>query len=401
MGSGTSRVNRYDNENKTRTSRNKNLYDDFNNFEKYTNFTDVSKIEAVPLDSLRENANKREGYRYLKDYDLVEERKERKELDDFNYLYKDVRSNYDLKAALREARETREKDELEKDGEGDLNKYTQVGNYDKGKGEDWQKVIDIEKEDDDDKRFAEDTKIPVMTGDLYNVAVGHIDFLDVNFLTGNKDHDEGSPWMILRNFAAGLIHISIYIASAILLVMLIIYGIQIVGHSFDNPEGEAEAKTRLEQFTTSIAMLIGSVVIMGLCIFGSDTFFKSLENRENAELPIRVNVETAGYSFSTTAAGYARYMAGIEDVDEWVEKGLYTLGFIVLAWVNLAVIIFMIVRMFALWILSMIGPIAAALHILNIEGMMSFRRWAGLYISLSLIQVLLSMIYTLILNYAI
>ena len=94
-------------------------------------------------------------------------------------------------------------------------------------------------------------------------------------------------------------------------------------------------------------------------------------------------------------------MAGIEDVDEWVEKGLYTLGFIVLAWVNLAVIIFMIVRMFALWILSMIGPIVAALHILNIEGMMSFRRWAGLYISLSLIQVLLSMIYTLILNYAI
>ena len=84
-----------------------------------------------------------------------------------------------------------------------------------------------------------------MTVDLYNVAVGHIDFLDVNFLTGNKDHDEGSPWMILRNFAAGLIHISIYIASAILLVMLIIYGIQIVGHSFDNPEGEAEAKTRL------------------------------------------------------------------------------------------------------------------------------------------------------------
>ena len=100
MSNGTSRVNRYDNENKTvgtRTSRNKNLYDDFNNFEKYTNFTDVSKIEAVPLDSLRENANKREGYRYLKDYDLVEKKKERKELDDFNYLYRNTRSNYNLK----------------------------------------------------------------------------------------------------------------------------------------------------------------------------------------------------------------------------------------------------------------------------------------------------------------
>ena len=117
MGSGTSRVNRYDNENKTvgtRISRNKNLYDDFNNFEKYTSFTDVSKIEAVPLDSLRENANKREGYRYLKDYDLVEKKKERKELDDFNYLYRNTRGNYNLKEALEEARESREKDELEK-----------------------------------------------------------------------------------------------------------------------------------------------------------------------------------------------------------------------------------------------------------------------------------------------
>ena len=294
-----------------------------------------------------------------------------------------------------------EKEELAKDGDGDLNKYTQVGDYEKGNGQKWQKVIDIEKEDSDDKRFAEDTKIPVMTGDLYNVSVGHIDFLDINFLTGNENHDEGSPWMILRNFAASLIHICIYIASAILLVSLIVYGIQIVGHSFDNPEGEAEAKTRLEQFTTSIAMVIGSVIIMGMCIFGSNALFNSLESRETRELPIRVNVETAEYSFSTTAAGYARYMAGIEDVDEWVEKGLHTLTFIVLAWVNLILIIFMIVRMFALWILSMLGPITAALHILNIEFGMSFRRWAGLYISLSFVQVFLSIIYTIILNYAI
>lgn len=293
-----------------------------------------------------------------------------------------------------------EKEELAKNGDGDLNKYTQVGDYEKGKCKDWQKVIDIEKEDDDDKRFAEDTKIPVMTGDLYNVSVGHIDFLDINFLDGNKNHDEGSPWMIMRNLAASLIHIAIYIASAILLVSLIIYGIQIVGHSFDNPEGEAEAKSRLEQFTTSVAMLIGSVLIMGLCIFGSNELFNKIENIETRELPIRVNVETAGYSFSTTAAGYTRYMAGIEDVDEWVEKGLYTIGFIALAWVNLILIILMLVRMIALWILSMIGPITAALHILNIEFGMSFRRWTSLYISLSFVQVLLSILYTIILNYA-
>ena len=240
-----------------------------------------------------------------------------------------------------------------------------------------------------------------MTGDLYNIAIGHVSFLDVNILTGNKDHDEDSPWMLMRNFAATLIHISIYIASAVLLATLIIFGIQIVKNSFSNPEGEAEYKKKLEMFSRSVAMLIGSVLIMGLCIFGSKTFFNSVEQRENTELPIRVNVESAGYSFSTTAAGYARYMAGIEDVDEWVEKGLHTLTFIVLAWVNLILIIFMIVRMFALWILSMLGPITAALHILNIEFGMSFRRWAGLYISLSFVQVFLSIIYTIILNYAI
>ena len=293
------------------------------------------------------------------------------------------------------------KDELAEDGDGDMNKYTQVGDYTEGKGQDWQQIIDIEKEDDDDKRFAEDTKIPVMIGDLYNVAVGHISILDVNFLTGNEDHEEGSPWTIMRNFAASLIHIAIYIASAILLVSLIIFGIQIVTKSFDDPEGEAEVKTKLEKFTTSVALLIGSVIIMALCIFGSDSFFKSVENRESFELPIRVNVETAGYSFSTTAAGYVRYVAGLEDVDEWVEKGFFTFGFIILAWVNLAAIVVMLIRMIALWILSMIGPIAAALQVLNIEAIMSFKKWVGLYVGLSLIQVFLSMLYTLILNYAI
>ena len=117
MNNGTSsRVNRYEGTKTvgTRTNRNKNLYDDLNNFERYTNFTDVSKIEAVPLETLRENANKREGYRYLKDYDLVEKKKERKELDDFNYLFRNTKSNYNLKETLEEARETREKDELER-----------------------------------------------------------------------------------------------------------------------------------------------------------------------------------------------------------------------------------------------------------------------------------------------
>ncbi len=287
----------------------------------------------------------------------------------------------------------------------DVNKYTNVADYNKedsdtskNKDNDWQKVINIDKENDDDKRFSEKSKIPVMIGDLYNVAVGHIDFLDINFLSASENNN--SFWLILRNIAAGLIHISIYISCAILLITLFIYGIQIVTHSFDNPEGEANAKERLEGFARSIATLVSSVLIMGLCIYGSDSFFKTIENRENTELPIRVNVEASGYSFSTTVAGYVRYMAGIDDVDQWVEKGLYTLAFIALAIVNLAIVVLMIVRMLVLWFLSMVGPISAALEVFNIEGIISFRRWITLYIGYSLIQVGLSLIYNIVLNYA-
>ena len=31
--------------------------------------------------------------------------------------------------------------------------------------------------------FTKDTYIPVISGDLYNIAVDHIDFFDINFLT--------------------------------------------------------------------------------------------------------------------------------------------------------------------------------------------------------------------------
>ena len=291
--------------------------------------------------------------------------------------------------------------ELEKDGNENVNKYVQIGDSEEGGGEDWQKVIDIKKEDDNDSRFDEDTEIPVVAADLYNVASGKISFLDVNFLTGNQYHDDGSPWMILRNFAAGLIHIALYISGAILVVTLILYGIQIVRHSYDNPEEEAEYKKKLEDFVKSVAILIGSIVIMGLCIFGSNALLWNGDNNSDTELPIRVNVEPAGYSFSTTATGYARYMASNENVDEWVQKLLYTIEYIVLVHINLFVVILMLIRMFVLWGLSIIGPITAALNALGVESRMSFKTWVISYVSISAIQWVLSLGYVFVLNFTI
>ena len=114
------RMERYDNSNRStvrsRTEKNQDLYNDLGRLEKYTTLTDVSKIEAVELNAAKKNYRTREGYHQIKDYDIdIEEKpKERKELDEFNFLYNDEHKTYDINKVLEEAKELRERDSLEK-----------------------------------------------------------------------------------------------------------------------------------------------------------------------------------------------------------------------------------------------------------------------------------------------
>ena len=114
------RMERYDSSNRntvrSRTEKNQDLYNDLGRLEKYTTLTDVSKIEAVELNAAKKNYRTREGYHSLKDYDMnIEEKpKERKELDEFNFLYNNEHKTYDINKVLEEAKELREKDALEK-----------------------------------------------------------------------------------------------------------------------------------------------------------------------------------------------------------------------------------------------------------------------------------------------
>ena len=114
------RMERYDSSNRntvrSRTEKNKDLYNDLGRLEKYTTLTDVSKIDAVELSSAKKNYRTREGYHSLKDYDInIEEKpKERKELDEFNFLYNNEHKTNDINKVLEEAKELREKDALEK-----------------------------------------------------------------------------------------------------------------------------------------------------------------------------------------------------------------------------------------------------------------------------------------------
>lgn len=292
------------------------------------------------------------------------------------------------------------------DGLGNLDKYTKVGEY--KKGEAVFKSIDIEKDknENDEDDFTEENEIPVMIGDLYNIAVGHIDFIDVNFLTGNTTknadgtglrHEEDSIWTNFRNFAAAIIRMSIYLASAILVMTLIWYGIGIVRHTFDNPRARLDGKEGINRLKNSLLILIGTILFMSLCIFGSQSLYNSISKEDSYELPIRVNVEDT-YSFSTTPTGYVRYMASTVDLEEGLQKLAFSMAYIALAAINLLAIVFMILRMFVLWILSIIGPIISVFYAFGKQSPLSLQTWGGLYLSFSFIQVVITIVYIVILN---
>ncbi len=101
----------------SRRSRNQELYDNIGKNTKYTNFTDISKVDAIDLNAAKKNYRTREGYQKYKDLsEFAPPPKVKKELDDFNYLYQDHENRvYDINAILEKAHESRDSfDELDK-----------------------------------------------------------------------------------------------------------------------------------------------------------------------------------------------------------------------------------------------------------------------------------------------
>lgn len=287
------------------------------------------------------------------------------------------------------------------------NDYTNVREYkeDGITDEENQKIINIKEVDSDekeDKRFSEETEIPIIMVDLYNIAVDNVPFFDINFLTVNEEkHPEDSLWTNLRDFITAIIHIIIFIVAAFLVLMLIFNGVQIVIHSLDNPEVKAKYKKGIEKFGTSLLMLVGSVVIMALCIYGSNMFLEGIKVNSSKdefvnEGPLRVNVEEAEYSFSTNITGFFRYMAEIEGVNRCLEKGAYTIGYIALSLVNFLLTAFMAIRMLGMMILAMIGPILAGLYAMNVKSPMKYSSWVKLYVCLAVVQVIFVIVYQII-----
>ena len=282
------------------------------------------------------------------------------------------------------------------------NEYTNVGKYVKAKSKSsWQKAAIPEKKIEDDdgveiEQFTPDTEIPVIQVDIYNMASGNIGILDVNFLVPNdKIHTKKSAWYKIRNIAVTIIHITFYFAAACLITSLIWHGFNLVKGSL-TPDSRKRHAEGLHRFAVSLIMLIGTVVIMAIGVYANEMFLPKIndENTSEKELPIRVNVQEAGYSFSTNPTGYIRYVAGIENHELCGKKILYTSTYLVLAIINLIVMIIMIARTIGMWLLGVLGPIIVALHVLNVDDKfkIKYQDWAKWYLTLAMVQVVLALI---------
>ena len=115
------RMDRYKDETPDRPNRyekNQELYQDIASNTKYTNITDVTNSNAFEINGFKNKGSytSRESYQQMKKYKNVESvPRIKKELDDFNYLYKiDDKKVYDINIVLEEARKNRqEKDKLD------------------------------------------------------------------------------------------------------------------------------------------------------------------------------------------------------------------------------------------------------------------------------------------------
>ena len=130
----------------------------------------------------------------------------------------------------------------------------------------------------------------------------------------------------------------------------------------------------------------------GICIFASEMFLNGISSSEDSdELPLRISVQDAGYSFSTTPTGYYRYMSEIENLDFVDEKLLTAFWYFLLALAKLLLLI-----MF----LAAVGIIIVLLYAFGKEesGFWKYSDWLKWYLLVGSMQVILAFANRLLLE---
>lgn len=258
-----------------------------------------------------------------------------------------------------------------------------------------QEIINIEGKDE---KFNSKTPIPVIPVDVYNIAYGKIGFLDVNFFNvDTTKHSETSKWMFVRKVFAGALHIMIYLCSAFLVVTLILYGIGTVKETV-LPNEKKKKQDGLKRVALSIIMLVGTILIMNLCIYGVNALINYLGTGDKEDAILRINIAgDTNYSFSPNLTEFVRFMAQISSVKKIGDKLMYCFLYLVLVIANLIALGVMLLRMVHIIILSVKGPIIATSYSIDKNVFkMSFSEWTIKYLKWTSVQIVLVIGYKII-----
>lgn len=295
----------------------------------------------------------------------------------------------------------------------EINQYLNVNSSASDTDNDKEYKLSVEINDTDGSEYMfEDTSIPIMYVDFYTMALNKVGALDVNFLSVDSSHDENGVWMSIRNLVSSIVLVSFYIASIILIMALIWYGVKIVSNSI-NPYQKAQDKDALVKLEVGVIMLIGTIVIMALSIYAYQAVLGEIYDDDSNEFPIRVHFNQewsawlglAGnydedYSFSTSFTGYIRFMAEIENPDRCMQKAGYVIAYVVLVLMNVIILVIMLIRTLVMWVLAIVGPILAAIYaVTSSQRVMSwYKSWAFVYIIFALIQVIFAAVCVVLVN---
>lgn len=254
--------------------------------------------------------------------------------------------------------------------------------------------------DEKENKFSENTEIPIIPLDMYNIVYGKVNFLDVNFFkVDTTKHQEGSKWMYIRRIFASALNTMIFLCLGFLTAILIIHGILIVKGTMI-PEKKKEHIDGLRHFLIAVFMLVGSVLIMNICIYGTNALIGYLGNAEEGDAFYRVNiVGETNYSFSANMTEFVRFMTQINTVDKIGDKVMYVLLYIVLVAANLLTLGVMLVRSGLIVILSVQGPIIATAYSIDKKVFnMSYSDWTKKYLKWTMVQVFLMVAYMIIIK---
>lgn len=247
--------------------------------------------------------------------------------------------------------------------------------------------------------YNENTKIPVITADMYSACTNKVKLLDVNFFKNDSDNTN-KYFKFVRGTILEFCHISLYIGAILMLAMIIIKSILLVKSALgDNPLGARNAKEVIDNIT-KVIVIVGTIYLfMSLMTNFYDKVISLILNGNESNYLIRVKV-TDTYSFNTNFMGYMKYHTMKADVEStFFESLLYAAA----SGANLVVYIFMFYRLIKMAILTIIAPITAAMTVLNTgnkvntNSIFNINNWVKNYLKWLWISVLGLILYGFVL----